>query len=156
MDKITNEHEFKESLVVDIFYPNHHPRKESNLFARTKHKMIDVEDTPCFVCGSKELREVHHFHLEWAFSDAVDWDIMKKIHPDFDWTTFKSAEDFVDSEYNMMILCQNHHRHVNHGIHNLPFPIWEAQRYMKADFKLFEGDPIANSATTPDDSPDAS
>lgn len=60
------EHEQKLTLSVDIFYPDHEPRTESALFARTKHHLVKVLDTPCWICGSKDQREVHHFHAEWA------------------------------------------------------------------------------------------
>jgi hypothetical protein len=129
-----NEHEVKEQISVDIFYPDHAPRKESALFGRTKTHLVDTMGTPCWVCGSKEGREVHHFHLEWADSDAADWDKVKAKHPNFDWSKFKSAEDFVDSEYNMMVLCEKHHRAKDHGIHLLPYPIWVAQALVKKGF----------------------
>lgn len=135
---IDGEHEFKEDIQVDIYYPNHSQRTESNLFVRTKHHLVDVLDTPCWICGSKDKREVHHFHCEWAFGNAVDWDQMKTMHPDFDWSTFKNTEDFIDSEYNMMVLCEQHHRAQDAGIHMLPYPIWIAQKFIKSGFILSE------------------
>ncbi|MFC6519768.1 hypothetical protein ACFQAT_08235 [Undibacterium arcticum] len=78
-----HEHEFKETIAIDIFYPDHPPRTESTLFKRTKHHLVKVLDTPCWVCGSKDKREVHHFHAEWADSDGIDWDKMRILHPAF-------------------------------------------------------------------------
>jgi hypothetical protein len=129
-----HEHELKETIKVDVFYPDHAQRKESALFAKTKHHLVHEKDTPCFICGTKEKREVHHFHLEWAYAEAVDWDKMKELHPTFEWSSFKEAKDFVDSEYNMLVLCEKHHRGEDHGIHMLPYPIWIAQKYLKKDF----------------------
>ncbi len=137
-DKPTHEHEFKESLQVDLYYPDHPPRKESALFAKSRHNVIEIKKTPCFICGSHDNPELHHFHVEWAFADGIDWDKMKTLYPDFDWSTFKSAEDFVDSEYNMMVLCATHHRLKNRGIHNLPYPLFIMQRHKRDDFILFE------------------
>ncbi len=137
------EHELRETLSVDVFYPDHAPRKESNLFARTKHRLIEVLDTPCWVCGSKAAREVHHMIIEWAFADAIDWSKVKADYPDFDWATFKEPGDFVDSAYNMRVLCATHHRGADRGIHAIPYPIWLAQRYVKAGFVLFPSTPIA-------------
>jgi hypothetical protein len=128
------EHEFKETIVIDIFYPDHPPRKESSLFTKTKHHLVKVLDTPCWICGTKENREVHHFHAEWADSEGIDWNKMRSLHPDFDWSTFKEPEDFIDSAYNMMILCSKDHRLKNHGIHNLPYPIWIMQRNQLDEF----------------------
>ena len=130
------EHEVKETLTVDIFYPDHPPRVESQTFRKTKHHLINIMDTPCWVCGTKEKREVHHFNAEWADSDAVDWDKMRLLHPDFPWSTFEHPEDFIDSEYNMMVLCEAHHRGKDEGIHMLPYPIWIIQRECLHDFEF--------------------
>lgn len=135
-----DEHELKESIDIDIFYPNHPPRTESALFARTRHHVIDVLDTACWVCGSKEKRELHHWIIEWAYADGVDWERMREFYPDFDWTTFKEPGDFVDSAYNMLVLCEVHHRHKNHGIHMMPWPIFIMQRYKRDDFIMFVED----------------
>lgn len=131
---IKNEHEVTEDIKIDIYYPDHAPRTESALFERTKHHLVHELDTPCYVCGSKDNREVHHFFVEWAYANAVDWDIMHKLHPDFHWDTFKTPEDFIDDPYNMMILCAKHHREKDHGIHMLPYPIWVVQKVLRADF----------------------
>lgn len=136
-----NEHEQRETITVDIFYPDHPPRTESPLFARTKHHLVAVLDTPCWVCGTKAAREVHHFHAEWADADGIDWDKMHELHAGFDWSTFKVPADFIDSEYNMMVLCEKHHRGKDHGIHMLPFPIWIMQRNQRADF-IFSPDEV--------------
>lgn len=131
-----SEHEVKETLSIDIFYPDHSPRTESALFRRTKRGLIDLDNAPCWICGTRENREVHHFHAEWADADGIDWDKMRLLHPAFDWTDFKEATDFIDSRYNMMVLCKYHHTHKNHGIHMMPYPIWIMQRNMGADFKF--------------------
>lgn len=128
------EHEFHQTLDVDVYYPDHAPRTESSLFKRTKKHLVKELDTPCWICGTKENREVHHFHIEWAYADAVDWDKVRELHPDFDWSKFKEAKDFIDSEYNMMVLCEKHHRQDDHGIHMLPYSIWVIQKITKEDF----------------------
>ena len=134
-----HEHEQRETLQIDIFYPDHPPRTESALFRKTKRSLIQHRNVPCFVCGATESREVHHFHVEWADADGVDWDKMRQLHPGFDWEQFSQPEDFVDSEYNMMVLCEKHHRGKNHGIHMLPYPIWIMQRNQRPDF-IFSAD----------------
>lgn len=142
---MNNEHEVHETLEVDVFYPDHPPRHESATFRRTKHHLINVLDRPCWICGTRERREVHHFHVEWADAEGVDWDKMRELHPDFPWSTFKNAEDFVDSEYNMMVLCEKHHRGKDHGIHMLPYPIWIMQREALPDFQFAPGDEVTTS-----------
>lgn len=136
------EHEVHETISIDVFYPDHPPRKESALFKRTKNHLVAVMDTPCWICGAMKSREVHHFHAEWADADGIDWDKMRVLHPNFPWSMFKESTDFIDSEYNMMVLCEKHHRGKNHGIHVLPYPIWIMQRDQRADF-IFSLDEVA-------------
>lgn len=142
------EHELKMTVLVDVFYPDHLPRTESPMFARTKRHLVHDLDTPCWICGTKEGREVHHFHVEWADADGVDWDRMRTLHPGFDWSTFKVPADFVDSPYNMLVLCAKHHRGKGHGIHLLPYPVWIMQRNQRADF-VFSPDESASTSAPP-------
>ena len=138
MENIPGEHLVTDTIHYQVYYPNHDHRSTSNRFNRTKHELIHIKDVPCWICGSKEKREVHHFHVEWAFSDGVDWEKMKNLHPTYDWSQFKIPEDFVDHEYNMMVLCEDHHRGPGTGIHHIPYPIWVMQKHKKSDFILIE------------------
>jgi len=140
-NEISGEHEVSQTLEFQVYYPDHPPRTESALFRRTKHHLVAVLDTPCWVCGSKEQREVHHFHAEWADSEGIDWDKMRALHPNFPWSTFSEASDFIDSEYNMMVLCEKHHRAKGHGIHMIPYPIFVMQHNKRDDF-VFSPDEI--------------
>lgn len=143
-NNINNEHELKEDIVVDVYYPNHEPRTTSETFIRSRNHMIVELKKTCWVCNidnetalkQNNGLELHHYFVEWAFSDMVDWTKMKTLHPDFNWDKYTKPEDFVDSEYNMMVLCQTHHRHKDYGIHMLPFPIWIAQTYKSQEFVL--------------------
>lgn len=137
-------HEIKQTIHIDRFYPDHIQRTASKLFERSRIHLIKELNKGCEVCNTKEKLECHHFHCEWADSNDIDWDKMKKFHPKFDWTTFTNPEDFVDSEYNMMILCETHHRGIDHGIHCLPFPDWIAQKNKKDDF-AFAPDELNNN-----------
>lgn len=140
VQSIAGEHNLRQTLNVDVWYPDHPPRTESTTFAATRRKLIESGLGECYICGCKDDLEAHHWHVEWAFAEAVDWDKVKSLHPSYDWTGFKTAEDFVDHEYNMVVLCEKHHRHKNHGIHNLPYPIWIMQKHVKAGFQLFGPD----------------
>jgi len=135
--KIRGEHELKGSAEFDVWYPDHPPRSESATFRATRKLLIESGTGECFICGAKDDLEAHHWYVEWAFADAVDWARMETLYPDFNWSEFKEPEDFVDSPFNMVILCEEHHRHKNHGIHNLPYPIWVMQKHKKAGFQLF-------------------
>ena len=75
---IAHEHEDKRVISEDILYPDHPPRKESTTFRHTK-QMGHAAKLPCAISGVTEKTEYHHLFLEWAFSDAVDWEIVKGV-----------------------------------------------------------------------------
>ena len=61
--------------------------------------------------------ETHHYPLERSLLNACD---PRKIHVIFPQVKdYASLEEFVDSEANMMVLCDVHHRHPHYGIHHL-------------------------------------
>ena len=68
----TPAHEQVETLRVDVEYPAHPPRTESAEFAANKRTLVTKLDTPCFCCGGKDHREVHHMVIEWAEWDNAD------------------------------------------------------------------------------------
>lgn len=130
----TNEHAVTIGTSFTVYYPNHPPRIESSVFAKTKKHWHDT-GAKCDVCGTVAQIEIHHKYIEWADSEGVDWDKVRLAHPLFEWPTFKDACDFIDSQYNTQPLCQLHHRGpAPYGKHFTPEPIWNMQMYMRADF----------------------
>lgn len=138
-------HAMKQTNSFNINIPGHDERKDSSLFVKTRKHLIEDLDTPCWICGSKENRQVHHSIIEWSLANACDWEKVKSDHPDFpDWDKLDPNNPdtfyyFVDSPYQMMVLCQFHHTGTNkngngYGIHAVPEPIWKFQRYVKKDF----------------------
>ncbi len=75
---ILHEHEKADRLAEDVFYPDHEPRTESETFRETK-KAGHAAQIPCAISGHTEKTEYHHMFIEWAFSDAVDWQMVKKV-----------------------------------------------------------------------------
>ncbi|PRC92688.1 hypothetical protein [Solimicrobium silvestre] len=142
MQTVKNEHEIHETITIDVFYPDHPPRTESKVFKATKkhwHQLGAV----CGVCKTKEKVEIHHKFIEWADSEGTDWDKVRLEHPDFDWASFKDDPDFIDSVYNTEPLCEKHHRGpAPHGKHFTPEPIWNMQKYQRADF-VYSPDEVA-------------
>lgn len=148
-------HEVKKALFEDYFVPAHPPRKASALYTKTHDHMINDLDTGCYICGvskstlkdpNKNLfgstqLETHHFHCEWSLVNGVDWDVMKALHPDFpDWDKVDPADpktycNFVDHEYNMMVLCDVHHRGKLRGIHAIEYAVWIGQKFLQKTFK---------------------
>ena len=151
------EHAVTETLRETVFYPDHPPRTESEVFRQAKEQ-AKQEGLVCCVCGAPNP-ELHHALVEWAFSDAVDWAEVKAIAlgqremvgkvpmkqslvywllqivrlRGFHWDEFDPAhpETFVDSLAQMAPLCAEHHRAVERGVHMGPFPLWILQAFPK-------------------------
>jgi hypothetical protein len=147
-------HEVKKAMFEDYNVPGHEPRTASSLYSRTHDSLIVKKDTPCYICGvsnstlsdsSKNLvgakaLETHHFIVEWSLANAIDWAQVKVAHPDFTgWADLDESKPetfyvFVDSEYNMLVLCDIHHRGKLRGIHAIEYPVWLGQKFVKPDF----------------------
>jgi len=76
-DAPQGEHEFKETLTDDVFYPDH-TRVDTPTFTRTKREGKKNGDV-CAISGQTEGIEYHHVFCEDAFTDAVDWVLVKKV-----------------------------------------------------------------------------
>ncbi|QIY81520.1 hypothetical protein [Chromobacterium violaceum] len=188
-----NEHEHSDTLAEDVFYPDHPPRTESATFRATK-KAGHAGRLPCAISGHVDGTEYHHLAIEWAYSGAVDWNVVRGValgeitelpvldldtdQPTgatfaakdsllwalcklaelrgFDWRAFDPSqpEMFVDSIQNMLVLHSKFHRHKNHGIHALTFPVWIFQAFPRVPGFVFAADELqqvhANKETSHD------
>lgn len=142
---VTDTHEEKETLAVDVNLPGHDPRKATPLFERTRLHLIEREGGRCWVCGrtaeeSGAPLEAHHCGIERSFATApINWDLVKKDFPNFAWETFDESNplDFVDDMLAQgLLLCKEHHTHPETGIHTLPWPLFIMQRYLKTGYKF--------------------
>jgi hypothetical protein len=73
------EHELRETLSEDVFYPDHEPRTESATFRHTKKTMDAAGLAVCAVCGTKDKIQWHHRFVEWAFASAIDFEWIKGV-----------------------------------------------------------------------------
>jgi hypothetical protein len=152
LKNVTQTHEEKETLAVDVLLPGHEPRTTTSIFRRTKKMLEDREGGRCVVCGRTADEagplEAHHHPIERSLANMIDWsrvraDCEKGIwgpHAQaFDWSTF-SIDDpysFVDDmTVNGKLLCAEHHRGRDSGIHSLPYPLWLAQVYGKEGYQF--------------------
>jgi hypothetical protein len=150
-------HTRKMSNHYTVNYPNHEKRVDSAIYKKTHHELCHVRDLPCFICGKTHHKngislETHHFYCEKAAENAIDWHAFgifaqtcyniqtgERIGDKFDWTEVaKNPDIFVDSPYNMIVLCKEHHISGNKGIHHVPFPNWILQKYPLHDFQFLE------------------
>jgi hypothetical protein len=121
-NKTVEEHDEIINTTYVAHYESHEDREESKLFKKTK-KEIHKENIPCFINNGKCEGgiEIHHNIIEWSAQNGVDWEKVQKDHPEF---------NDIDERYQMMALCEKHHRHKGFGIHTTPYPIWILQKYM--------------------------
>jgi hypothetical protein len=139
------EHFKKGTFTEQYWLPEHDERKESNLFYANKRYLRDIQDLPCWICGSKKDREVHHV-FEWAFWEALDRKKVSAILESMDFYTFaytrkaNKPEELVaevktpwirnpilenpDDIRNLIVLCREHHRLKLSGVHTISFPVW--------------------------------
>jgi len=67
-----------------------------------------------------------------ARSRGFDWDAFDPAHP----------ETFIDSLENMLVLHAKFHRHKDHGIHALSFPVWIFQAFPRVSGFVFSADEL--------------
>ena len=134
-----------------IHYPEHKKRVETTIF---RHTRKELENMPCFICGKCKIddnisNEIHHYYIQKVATSAIDWikfgefaEICYNIQTGiligdkFDWKEVKKNPDiFVDSPYNMIVLCKNHHTG-RCGIHHVPYPDWILQKFAIEGFKF--------------------
>lgn len=158
-----SQHLHRTTIDVDVFIPDHAPRKRSSLFVRTRKDLIERE-AGCYVCGkdaeeSGVALEAHHHPIEWCMAGMIDWDLFRsdcevgiwgKAAQAFDWSSFCPSNPYTfvdDMRVNGMLLCKDHHTCDDQGIHMLPFPIWIAQKYGKDGYRFAENAIIDHAET---------
>jgi len=146
---MTDAHEQKETLTVDVDIPEHDKRVTTPLFTKTKRLLMKVggalgfnikrEPGRCWICNKTEQElgqplEAHHYGIERCYLDAnIRWNVVQQDFPLFDWKNFDPANpvQFVDNMASQgVLLCKAHHTGKDTGIHDLPHSIWIMQRYL--------------------------
>ncbi len=130
-EMLSHVHATTEGVAMVEMTPPHPPREETPEYARAHHHMVYVLDSPCAMCGVRQSTlkdpkenpfgakaiETHHYPIERSLLDACDPVKIGVVFPQV--KDQASLEEFVDSEHNLMILCDIHHRHPLHGIYHL-------------------------------------
>lgn len=137
---VNEDHEVTKTLHEDVIYPAHEKRTESSLFRENKEYLVAKLDTPCFICGSKENREVHHI-FEWSTFPALDPKKMQNVLKIFDFYGYSKDDPHSpitspDDKRNLVVLCELHHRGEDNGVHAITFPIWIALSALKPGVSL--------------------
>ena len=137
---VTDNHEEKGTLTVDVIIPGHDPRVDTPEY-RQSHIEAVKRDGGCLVCGKADTLETHHVFVERCMTNLVDRGSLETM---LNWIHNASAAaiaqlaslssdadmmQFVDSTANLLTLCHDHHLGKDEGIHMMDFPRWAAQWY---------------------------
>ncbi|QOT75040.1 hypothetical protein [Cupriavidus basilensis] len=150
---VTDTHEEKETLAVDVLLPGHEARTTTPLFLHSKKALIEREGGRCFICGetaeeSGHPLEAHHHPIERSLANMIDWASVAEfaragaLGPHaaaFDWDAFDPADPYAfvdDMTVNGLLLCKAHHTGKDEGIHDMPFPLWIAQKYAREGYQF--------------------
>jgi hypothetical protein len=128
---LSHVHATTEGVAAVEMTPPHPPREETPQYVRAHHHLVYELDEPCAMCGVKRSTlkdpaqnpfgatalETHHYPIERSLLDACDFAKVGLVFPQV--KDLDSLNAFVDSENNLMVLCDVHHRHPLHGIHHL-------------------------------------
>ena len=118
---------------------------ESPEFRKAKERLKADGHFVCWVCGTTEGLQLHHYGAEWSLAAVTKFDALKEYCETFDAYGYgrllrNQPITTVDDIRNMMWLCQSHHTGVDHadggsgtGIHEITFPAWVAQKLCDAD-----------------------
>jgi len=139
-------HETHEGLSTIELTPPHLPREDTPKYRATHHRLVIVEDRPCFVCGVRHSdlqdatrrsdmainprkatqQESHHWPIERSLFSAIDRQKLAVDYPTV--LQFKTLIEWIDSEHNMLVLCDVCHRG-EQGIHHVAVQDWLAAKY---------------------------
>lgn len=128
---LSHVHATTEGVATVEMTPPHPPREETPEYTRAHHHLVYDLDSPCAMCGVRHSTlkdpkenpfgakaiETHHYPIERSLLDACNPSKVGVVFPQV--KDHASLEAFVDSEHNLMVLCDIHHRHPLHGIHHL-------------------------------------
>lgn len=153
-DQAVAAHVVTRRLTEAIAYPDHDPRSEFAEYVHVHHHLVVELDEPCWICGVRNSTladparnpfgatqlETHHFHLEWALANAADPAKVLADFPEMGAADEPHLRAWLDSEGQMLVLCDVHHRGGHYGIHQITHPAWVAQRLLRADWDLAKGE----------------
>ncbi|GCE22577.1 hypothetical protein [Dictyobacter kobayashii] len=78
--------------------------------------------------------ETHHYPIERSLLNACDPKKLRVTFPQI--KDHQTLEEFIDSEDNIMVLCDIHHRHPHYGIHHLLAQDFFIQPYLYGGYQV--------------------
>ncbi|HEX7735870.1 MAG TPA: hypothetical protein VF458_13465 [Ktedonobacteraceae bacterium] len=141
-------HATTEGIASVEMTPPHPPREETPEYTKAHHHLIYDLDEPCAMCGVRHSTlkdpaqnpfgatalETHHYPIERSLVAACDPAKVGLVFPQV--KDLESLNGFVDSENNLMVLCDIHHRHPLYGIHHLTPQDFFVQPFLLAGYQV--------------------
>ena len=138
-----SEHIQQRTIHDDVIDPAHADRTGSAAFRAARERIQADGHWQCWICGTTEHLELHHFIVEYELKTIVDLDEMKTVAEALDVYGYghllrnKPLTDPEDIRC-YMVLCRPHHIGVDHadggsgtGIHSATFNTFLIQRVAK-------------------------
>ena len=137
------EHAITRRLTEIVIDPTHAERAETPAFRSAKKRIQEDGHWQCWICGTTDNLQLHHFLVEYMFKDLVDLAVMKEVAEELDvygYGHLLKNQPITDPEdvRCFMTLCQEHHTGVDRedggagtGIHEITFPTWIVQKLAK-------------------------
>lgn len=148
MKTLDHVHETVEGVASVELTPPHPPRESTPAYREAHRRLIDEQDSPCLICGVRKSTlgdpaqnpagatqmESHHFPVERSLLDACDWRKVAKRFPSV--KSQGDLEQWVDTEENLVALCDVHHRGVETGIHHLSVTDWSILPFLLSGYRV--------------------
>lgn len=160
---LSHVHATTEGVASVEMTPPHPPREETPEYNKAHHHLVYELDEPCAMCGVRHSTlkdpkqnpfgatalETHHYPIERSLLDACDFAKVGLVFPQV--KDIESLNAFVDSEHNLMVLCDIHHRHPLHGIHHLTPQDFFVQPFLLAGYQVVATQADAAAAMAADE-----
>lgn len=134
-------HVIRRTLIETVDDPAHSARTESAIFRESKTRLKADGHYRCWVCGTDQEIQVHHYGAEWSLAPVIDFAKLKAFLLEWDVYGYSRLLQHqpltsVDDVRNLMVLCREHHLSgpadgAANGIHDITFPIWVSQKLVK-------------------------
>lgn len=133
------EHIHKSTIYDFGVDPDHANRRSTPAFDASKERLEADGHARCYVCGTLEALEAHHYGCEWMFETICDFDKLKAYllaHDIYGYSKLMINLPIttVDDVRNLQYICRSHHTGVDHddggggtSIHHLTEPTFNIQ-----------------------------
>lgn len=134
------EHLIERRLTDAAIDPNITTRAESAMFRAAKKRLRTDGHYRCWICGTADDLQVHHYGSEWMYQRVVNFSALQTFCESWDAYGYGRLLHHrpmvsVDDIRNLMVLCRTHHEGTDHGdggsgtgIHDMTFSTWIMQR----------------------------